>query len=109
MVKKHNLGPLKTALLPYMKFNGKTGMFEALTSASLGWSTTLLETSLLNCVSTIRLEDVSVDAANRGVPMDTSLQFIVQLLFKVLEDVVKKEYLYKCSEADQIKWKELRK
>ena len=109
LVVEHNLGTLTEGILPYIIFNADSGQFEVLKSRNLGWSSTHMETTLLNCIATTDEAQVSVDACSRSNEMDTAMRFITQLLFKHLGDVVRKQFLYTGTDLEIKKWKDLKK
>lgn len=99
-VKVATLGRLSSLLLPYVKFNEETGLFECLKSREDGWSPTTLQRTVIGVEPTTNQSAVSAVAWSRTEDLDTALRFITDMLFTHLHSVLHRKYLYSAAEKD---------
>ena len=107
LVQPNRLGTLKDLITPYVLFNSNTCRFDVLTSRSRGWSTSEMETSLIECTHSSAQTKVNVRAFARTIPEDSSIRQVVDLFFKTLNAILSKKYLYSGKDAEIAVWKEL--
>ncbi|MEM1002550.1 MAG: DNA methyltransferase, partial [Bacteroidota bacterium] len=108
-IKIEHDGKLSTLLMPYILYQSEKGVFDVIDTKSKGFATTQQTRSFDNIYATVQEREVDPIAFNLSEDIDKALRFIIRMMFNELHTIVKKQFLYVCSEKDLKEWEDLEK